>query len=192
MPVNLTWLTLLQHMANSLLPWLVVLVVGGGIGFLIARGIHRWAECHPAGRLGLLLIPWRSAAILFAFLVLNSALWSWNFFIPSHFMINNNGLTLMVLFVPWLIHTFLNFHFPKGAWIQVLAVIRTFSIISLVIPVFLQTEGLGHFIFMAAYWFDLTKMKTGYAVLFGMMLSLDLIIGAIQFTLARKKTPATA
>jgi hypothetical protein len=192
MQTNLTWFIFLQHLGVSLIPWLIVLLVGGGLGYLLATLFHRWFKHHPGAEEIMVLFPWRSLAIFAAFAVIHSSLMAWNFGLPTLVTSNSIAVELFVLFVPWVTYTFLNSWHPAGTRSQVFSLIRTFTVLSLVLPVFLQTAGLGYYIYMAAYWFNVPHVTLGYEVVGAMMFGADLIIGLIQYLLALSRKAASA
>ena len=46
METDLSLSMILQHLEVSLIPWLIVMVVGGGLGYFFAILLRKWFQDH--------------------------------------------------------------------------------------------------------------------------------------------------
>jgi hypothetical protein len=187
MPTELTWSIIVQHLGLSLIPFIIVILAGTGISYLLARLFNSCLVKVPGLKKFMVFVPWRAVAIFMAFAILSSSFLTRNFFLPSLVPGNSNGAILCVLFIPWITDVFLRSWHPRNLREKVFSTIRTISVLSFILPMFLQSAGMGYFIYMAAYWFETTKVNFGYWVLLLMTVVIDLIIGIIQFIFTHKK-----
>jgi len=187
MDANLTLSLIWEHLGVSLIPWLIIMLVGGGLGYLFATLFRHWFRGHPRSFHLIVLLPWRSISILIALVVVNTPLMVWNFGLGTLSASLAIGVALSVLFIPWITSTLLYSWLPINMLGKVFSIVRTSIILSLVLPVFLQT-GVGYFIYQVSFAQDLSKMTLGYEVVGAMLLGADLLIGVIQYTLAHSRT----
>jgi hypothetical protein len=188
METNLTFPLLLAYLGISLIPWLIVMLAGGGFGYLLAVLFLRWFKGHQRAFDLMVLLPWRSIAIFIALVVINTPLMVWKFGIGLLSPSLSTGVALFVLFVPFIAHMLLNSWHPISAHGKVVSIVRTFAILSLALSVFLQTTGMGYFIYRASSELDFSKLILGYEVVGVMLLGADLLIGLIQNALTHSRT----
>jgi hypothetical protein len=183
METNLTFPLLLAYLGISLIPWLIVMLAGGGLGYLLAVLSQRWFKGHQRAFDLMALLPWRSITIFIALVVINTPLMVWKFGIGLLAPSLSIGVALFVLFVPFIAHTLLNLWHPISAHGKVVSIVRTFAILSLALSAFLQTTGMGYFIYRVSSELDFPKLILGYEVVGVILLGTDLIIGLIQYAL---------
>lgn len=56
---------IVEHLLISWIPWLIGVVVGGGVGLLCARGMRALFSAKPAWRYPSALLPWRTLVMMF-------------------------------------------------------------------------------------------------------------------------------
>jgi polyferredoxin len=110
MEVILSWKLVVGHLFVAFCGWIIMLVVGGGIGDWLAKLIARRQQKHPQGEKFRVLLPWRSIVIFIALFFMR------NQFI-AHFNINLGlgiksdvtllAIALTALFIPWSTRAFL-------------------------------------------------------------------------------------
>lgn len=183
METNLTGLNILEYVGVSLIPWVIALIIGGGLGYLFAILFRGWFKRHPRVINLIMLLPWRSITIFICLVIAHSPFLVWNFGIGSLTAGIGIGMALFVLFVPWVTHTYLNSWYPANMRVKFISLVRTFTILSLAIPVLFQTAGMGYLINKAISVLDVPSVRLGYSVVGVMMLGADLIFGLIQFAL---------
>lgn len=186
METDLTLSRILAHLGLSLVPWLIVMLAGGGIGYLLAILFRRWFQGHPRAFDLMVFLPWRSIAVLIALVAINTPFTIWNFGLDPLSTSVTIGVALSVLFVPWITSIFLYSEYPISTRRKVLSLVRTFTILSIVLPVFLQA-GVGYFIYQVSFNLDTPNMILGYEVVGAMMLGVDLIVGLVQYVLGRSR-----
>jgi hypothetical protein len=188
METNLTFPLLLAYLGISLIPWLIVMLAGGGFSYLLAVLFLSWFKGRQRAFDLMALLPWRSIAIFIALVVINTPLMVWKFGIGLLAPSLSIGVALFVLFVPFNAHTLLNSWHPISAHGKVVSIVRTFAILSLALSAFLQTTGMGYFIYRVSSELDFPKLILGYEVVGVMLLGADLIIGLIQYALTHSRT----
>ena len=183
-----------------LLFWLLALILGGGLGWLVALLLRLVYRSWPMGRSILMILPWR--AVSFALLWL---LWS-PFFIflfrirelPA-FMYDflQMGLSLplvaLILTVAVLVHHW----FPSGLFVRLASEARTLAVATVMIGTLAvganPSENFVRLIRMAiASTFDTGIVWQGWLYIFLAMLAFDLLPGIVQMVVAlvgsKKKT----
>jgi len=124
--------------------------------------------------------------MLIALVAINAPFTVWNFGLGPLSTSITIGVALSVLFVPWITSIFLYSEYPVSTRRKVLSLVRTFAILSVVLPVFLQA-GVGYFIYQVSFNLDPPNMILGYEVVGAMMLGVDLVIGLVQYMLDRSQ-----
>ncbi len=180
MEPNLSVPLVLQHLYISLIPWLVVMILGGGFGYGFASLLRKWLEGRQSWLNSLSLLPWRSLVTWTAIVVIDSPLMVWKFGLGTPSGSITVGIALGMFIVPWVTYTLLRSWFPLNTPGKLLVIARVAAILSIALQVFLNT-GMGYFIAQASYALDLPKMSLGYTVVGVMLFGVDLLFGMIQF-----------
>lgn len=178
METNLTVALILAHLGASFVPWIIVMLAGGGLGYLLATLLRRWFQGHPRALDLMVLLPWRSIAMWIALVMIDTPWMIWVFGLGTRSTIIAIGMALAALFVPWMTSAFLHGWYPASPLRQIGSVVRTSAILAIVLPVFLQA-GMGYFIDRVSFDLDTSKMILGYEVLGMMMVGVDLIGGIL-------------
>jgi hypothetical protein len=180
---DLTGSRILVHLGISLVPWLIVMLAGGGLGYLVATLLRRWFQGHPRALDRMVLLPWRSIAILIALVMVNTPLMMWYFGLGTLSASIATGVALSVLFVPWMTSAFLHLWYPASPFRKIGSIVRTSAILAIVLPVFLQM-GVGYFIYQTS---GTPEMTLGYEVVGAMMVGVDLISGILLLFIKKGK-----
>jgi hypothetical protein len=184
---DLTVSLILVHLGISLVPWIIVMLAGGGLAYLLATLLRRWFQGHPRALELMVLLPWRSIASLIALVMINTSLMMWYFGFGTLSASVSTGVALSVLFVPWITSAFLHSWYPTSLFRKIGSIVRTFAILAIVLPVFLQM-GMGHFIYQASYDPDMdSKIILGYEVVGALMVGVDLIGGILLLFIKKGK-----
>ncbi len=189
--LTLTLPIVLQHLQVALIPWLIVMLAGGGLSYLLSRPLRSWVNDHPRAPRFLTLIPWRSATIWSALVVIQSPWVIFSFGLGTFSASLSLGIALGLLIIPWLLAASLRSWYRTGTyekgfsnpnaieWESLLNIVRLSAILSIVLVVFLQA-GMGYFIWRSSSTNDFSKMFQGYEVVGLMMVVVDFIFGVIH------------
>ena len=183
METDLTLSMILQHLEVSLIPWLIVMVVAGGLGYVFAILLRKWFQGHQRVLNLLVLLPWRSVAIWIALVVIYSPLMVWQFGLGTIAGSVAVGVALSSLIIPWITTTLVRSWVPLSTIGKILSIVRLSAILSIALPVFLNI-GMGYFISRGSFDLEIQKMTLGYEVVGAMLLGTDIVLGIIQFALS--------
>ena len=183
METDLTLSMILQHLEVSLIPWLIVMVVAGGLGYVFAILLRKWFQGHQRVLNLLVLLPWRSVAIWIALVVIYSPLMVWQFGLGTIAGSVAVGVALSSLMIPWITTTLVRSWVPLSTIGKILSIVRLSAILSIALPVFLNI-GMGYFISRGSFDLEIQKMTLGYEVVGAMLLGTDIVLGIIQFALS--------
>lgn len=183
METDLSLSMILQHLEVSLIPWLIVMVVGGGLGYFFAILFRKWFQDHQRVLNLLVLLPWRSVAIWIALVVIYSPLMVWQFGLGTIAGSVAVGVALSSLMIPWITTTLVRSWVPLSTIGKILSIVRLSAILSIALPVFLNI-GMGYFISRGSFDLEIQKMTLGYEVVGAMLLGTDIVLGIIQFALS--------
>ena len=191
--LTLTLPMVLQHLQVALIPWFIVILMGGGLNYQLSGPLRSWVNHHPRATRFLTLIPWRSATIWAALVVIQSPWFTFSFGLGTFSASISLGIALGLLILPWLVSASLHssnqastyekgFSNPKAIQREsLLNMVRLSAILSIVLVVFLQA-GMGYFIWRSSAANDFAKMIQGYEVVGLMMLVVDFIFGVIHLS----------
>ena len=188
MDANLTLSLIWEHLGVSLIPWLIFMLVGGGLGYLFATLFRHWFQGHPRSFHLIVLLPWRSIVILTTLVVVNTPLMIWNFGLGTLSASLAIGVALRVL-----IHSLDYEYTPlfmashQYAWKGIFGCSNIHYSFSGLSCLSANWSGIFHLpgILCAR---SLSKMTLGYEMVGAMLLGTDLLIGVIQYTLAHSRT----
>ncbi len=170
-----------QHLLLSLVPWLVGLAVGGGLGYgcaLVARALF---SNRPALRRPLMLLPWRTVAVT---LPLLSPL------IPVLLGLGRlAGAAIVGLFVflfafPLAVVTLLEHRYPSPLAVRLIAQARTLGTASVAVAAVMTrvagSGGAGALILEGIQLLDYYAVFMGFSVVALLALMVDLLLGGLQ------------
>lgn len=185
---------LVDHLIISLLPWLPGIILGGALGYLLARSVRNILNQSPNLKNLSLLLPWRTAAILLATMAV---------FTPYAILIFGPGRTagfasvftlVFVLAIAFTASAYLDHWYPAPISARIVGVGRTLGVVSVAAGILAGFSGAGgawELIWTGMLDFDYARMWTGYAIVAGIALVFDLLLGAIQVLVARRNVSST-
>ena len=178
---------LLEHLTISLLPWLPGTLMGGSLGYILARLFHRILIKKPNLENFYFFLPWRTAAILLAVMAI---------FTPYPFIFIGPGpkaaiasmfFLVFVLATAYTASAYLDYWLRSSPAARVFGMSRTLGIVSVVVAILSGFSGAGgawSLIWIGMREYDYTRMWVGYAIVAGLALILDLLLGAIHVSIA--------
>jgi ABC-type proline/glycine betaine transport system permease subunit len=179
-----------EHALISLVPWLVAVVVAGGLGYICAREIRSLFSTLPGLRTGSMLLPWRTIVmtlpLLFPFI---PAIIGLGVFAGTTVV----GFYVFILAWPFITSTVLERWYPSRPDVRLVGGIRTLAVASVIVatlaPLVTGSGGAGVLIFREGYQsLDYARMLRGFAVVVLLSLISDLFLGALQFLLSRTRS----
>jgi ABC-type proline/glycine betaine transport system permease subunit len=179
-----------EHLLISLVPWLAGVVVGGSLGYICARVIHRLFSTLPNLRRPSTLLPWRTVVMTLPLLFP---------LIPILIGLGvGAGATVVGFFVfilawPFITGTVLERWYPSRPDVRLVGGIRTLAVASVIVatlaPLVTGSGGAGVLIFREGYQsHDLARILRGLVVVVLLSLISDLFLGALQFLLSRTRS----
>jgi ABC-type proline/glycine betaine transport system permease subunit len=175
-----------EHLLISLVPWLVGVVVGGGLGYTCALGARGLFSVLPGLRGPSTLLPWRTVALTLLLLFP---------FIPVHIGLGTvAGAIMVALFVfafdlPLTAITALEHWYPSLPVIRLIGGIRTLAVASVTVatlaPLIAGSGGGGAIIVQGWRSPNYLQVFRGFVVVVLLSLVTDLVLGTLQFLLSR-------
>ncbi len=174
---------LAQHLLISLLPWLVGVVGGGGLGYACALVARALFSKRPALRRPLMLLPWRTVAVT---LPLLSA------FVPAVLGLGMiTGMAIVGLFVfsfafPFTVATLLDRWHPSTLLSHLIAGARTLGTASVVVAAATAMvgggggAGAGAMIFYGMSIPEHGELLVGLSIVVLLALMVDVLLGGLQ------------
>jgi hypothetical protein len=187
MEPTLSFVDVLEHLEISLIPWIAALIIGGGLGYLIAILIRRAVQRFPRIRTFLILFPWRSVIAWIALVAISSPVLLIKYGLGPRSQIATNVTVLFLIVFPWSIQTFLGSWFPSAGGEKAFSIARTLGVLSLTITTILRF-GIGIYIERGASLGDLTIMSRGFGIVGVLLLVLDILLGLIQLVVLRNSS----
>lgn len=178
-----------EHLIISLVPWFVAVVVGGGLGYVLAV-LARWLYARlPELRRASTLVPWRTAATTLTFIALSPA-------VPVFIGLGPlAGATMVLLFalawaLPCTASAVLDHWHPSSLAGRLIGGFRTLATatvaIATVTPAIAGSGGAGRLIFQEGWQLlDYPGVVRGFLVVVLLVLAIDLVLGGLQFLLPR-------
>jgi hypothetical protein len=183
---------LVEHSLISLAPWLVGVVVGGGLGYACALVARVLISALPGLRSASMLLPWRTIAVTVPLL---SPL------IPVVLGLGTlAGATMVALFVflfalPFTTSTLLQHWYPSPLVVCLVGGFRTLAAASVVVatctPMVSGSGGAGVLIFREGWQLlDYSLVLRGLCLVALLALLADVLLGALQCLLGRASAQA--
>jgi hypothetical protein len=178
-----------EHLVISLVPWLAAVIVGGGLGYLLAV-LVRWPYARPPGlRRPSTLVPWRTVATALTFVALSPAVPVFTGLGPLA------GATMVLLFafvwaMPCTASIVLDHWYPSSLAARLVGGFRTLAIatvsISTLTPTMAGSGGAGRLLFQEGWQLlDYPAVVSGFLVVVLLALAIDLLLGGLQILLPR-------
>jgi hypothetical protein len=180
--IDISMAAVVAHLLISLIPWLIGIAIGGGLGLVCGYGIRASFSAVPVLRRPFVLLPWRT-------LVMGLLMVVWSPFIVSLLGIGPVSGSIMtgssIGLLAWaLAATILVEHgLPSPLSVRLIAAARTLAIASGLIAAgvgVLGGGGLGHLLLEAARVQEYGLVLKGALVIVTLALVLDLGLGLVQ------------
>jgi hypothetical protein len=180
---DLTLQLILQHFSVALIPWLIMMPAGAGLGYALAGLIRRQISAHTWILKTLVFLPWRAVAIWIALVDINSFLLIWWLGLGILSASVTVAIALGLLITPLVTLTLLQAWYPPSLSERIMSVARTSAVFSIALVVILLTSGMGYYINQVSAALDIQKMIIAYGVVAAMLLGVDILFGMIQAAL---------
>ena len=176
------WTRILEYILITLIPLLVGIIIGGGLGTLLALAGRAIYRSSPLIRKIALILPWRT-------LLLGLILLVWSPYLVLRMGIGPRVVGLIVGLVIFLASAavtstiLLEEWVPSPLWQKLLGAVRLFAAAAPVIAAaagFMNTGGLGFLIIQGARTFRFGIAWQGYLLVVLLVLILDLVLGGVQ------------
>lgn len=172
-----------DHLLITLVTWVAGLILGSGLGYLMAKSIHPLLVARPDRRRILALLPWRT--LLFILI-----LFLWSPFLAIRLGLGTStgimivGLTLILVAWFMTMNTFLDHWFPPALRLRLLASTRTLLFLALFTTLgasFVGGGGAGFYLLQQVNLLAYGQLLQGILLLGGIALGLDLIMGVVEY-----------
>ncbi len=182
---TLNFTNILYHLVISLLPWIIAMIAGIGLGYLIAFLIKRFPGNHPGSQPLLILFPWRAILTWVALVVISSPIILIQFGLNLSYQIATNSIVLSMMVIPWAAHYFLHAQIPSTRSESVLSIARTVAVLSIVTTSILDF-GIGFYLRYVSSLGDVQQMNIVFGVEGAMLLGIDILLGFFQLLVTRR------
>jgi hypothetical protein len=178
---------LVEHSLISLAPWLVGVVVGGGLGYACALAARVLISALPGLRSASMLLPWRTFAVTVPLLsplipvVLGLGI------LAGATMV---ALLVLLVALPFTASTLLEHWYPSPLAVRLIGGFRTLAVASVAvgtwIPMVAGSGGAGVLIFREGWQLlDYSLMLRGLCLTALLALLADVLLGALRCLLGR-------
>jgi hypothetical protein len=181
------WANIGDHLVVSLVSWLAVSIVGGGLGYLAAKLLSSWIKRSPDVLPLIALFPWRSIAAWISVYAITSP------YVRVRFGIGNaSGVySMTIVFFAWAIFAFaqtsLHHWFDAPLQARILSTIRTLAILSIALTA-TTVHGMGFLIVYKGFQGPDFELATqGFEITAILLIVVDVFLGGIQYLVGRYK-----
>ena len=175
-----------EHLLVSLVPWLIGVAVGGGLGYVCALAAHSLFSALPGLRRASMLLPWRTVAVtlpllspLVVVLVAMGAL-------AGAIIV---GLFVFLFALPFTVVALLEQWYPSPLVVRLIARARTLATASVAVaaigPPWVGSGGAGWLIYEGMRFRDNSQMLRGFSIVVLLALMIDVLLGALQLAFSR-------
>jgi hypothetical protein len=177
---------LAQHLLISLLPWLVGVIVAGGLGTVWTPAAHSLFSRFPSLHSASMLLPWRTVALSLSLLsplvMIRVGLGA----VATGIVV---GLFVFLLALPFAVVIRLEKRYSSPLMVHFVAGGRTLAVASVVVAAVTAPltggGGGGSLMFAGMRVLDYAQMLRGFAVVVILALMIDLVPGALQLLLSQ-------
>lgn len=175
-----------EHLLITVVPWIVGMIIGGGLGTIVALMVHLLFSAVPGLRRPSMLLPWRT-------LVMGLLVFVWTPFLVARVGIGPEyggvtvGLVLLLLTMMVSTTVLMEHWHPEKLAVRLVAGARTLAGASQVIAVgvgFIGGGGIGFIMMQGIRLLDTSLAWRGVGIVIGLTLVLDVVIGAVQMGLS--------
>lgn len=170
-----------QHLLISLIPWLVGITVGGGLGYACARVAGSLFSTYPCLRRASMILPWRT------FMVTSPLL---SLFIPILVGLGNIagmlivGLSIFLFAVPFTVSILLSQWYPLPLIVRLIAGARTLAAASVTLALLAGIVsgggGAGRFIMDRFLLLEYPQVLRAFSIVVITTLMIDILLGTLQ------------
>ena len=189
MDININiWQTAFSHVIVSIVPWIIAVLAGGALGYILAITFRSWIRRSPGIFFYSAIFPWRSIAALISLIAITYPWIQMRYGLGDASGIFSMGIILIAWSVPCTMQAIFQHWFETTLRVRMVSTYRMLAIVSIAITA-ITLHGTGYMIIYAGLQ-NLNDAITfqGYALTGGILLIVDLILGFIQFWLSRLKT----
>jgi osmoprotectant transport system permease protein len=172
-----------EHVRISLVPWLIGVVLGGGLGTLGARLVHALLSSRPGLRKPSMLVPWRALLMSLLLLCLSPASVVIFGLGPGAGAVTV-GLSTLLLAMPLTAAIVLEDRYPSPLAVRLVAGARTLGIAAVALAAAAGVfggGGLGPFLIESMRLLQWGRAFQGWLALLMLALILDLLLGGLQW-----------
>jgi ABC-type proline/glycine betaine transport system permease subunit len=179
--------TFISHAALSLLPGMIGLFVGYGVGYWIAERFL--VDLRPGVLRTITLFPWRTVNMLLALVAVTSPILVIRLGIGTAAGWTTIAVVLFLLSLPFAGGAVLSLYYPPPLFAQLAAGLRTLLIASIAIAVIVGLNtgagGAGGLIWVGGRQTDVSMMRQGFLVVTVLALIVDVGLGIAQWRLSQ-------
>ena len=176
-----------QHIVVTVIVILAGFLLGGGLGWLLARLLKTLYDAWPGLRLPFLMLPWRSF-LVFVFLIFASPIAVYPFVIPQIPAALSSAILFTLLTLFFVADEMLACWLHSGFAVRLVKLGRTLAVfgsgIVALVGLFSQSGILNEAVRMTAVTFTPRGLQLALAAIIGVSLIFDLLLGAAQMRLA--------
>ena len=167
----------------ALVAWIGGLILGGIIGYLIAKLLYRLISSKPNNQRNIALVPWRTLVLILILFVWSPFIAIW-LGLGTLTVIVMVGLTIGLVACFMSISILLDYWFPPILRVRLLAGARTLLFLAIFTTLgagLVGGGGAGIYLWELMRSMEYEKLVQGILLLGGITLLLDLILGFVEF-----------
>jgi hypothetical protein len=186
--IGISAAAVMAHLLITWIPWLLGIMVGGGLGVVCGYAIRALFSARPALYRSFPLVPWRTIIMGLQMIVLSPFILSLLGIGPvaGGIMVGGSIFLLAIAFAATIL---VEHWYPSPLKVRLVAGARTLAVASGLIAAgvgLLGGGGLGHLILEAARLLDYGVVSKGLWVIVILALALDLALGLVQMIVLQR------
>lgn len=184
-----------EHLLISIVPWLIGVAVGGGLGYVCALAARSLFSARPGLRRVAMLLPWRTVAVTLALVVLLSPAIATLVGLGRGAGMISVGLFVFVFALPFTVGSLLEPWHPSALVVRLISGSRTLATASVAVAVVTDLSsgsgGVGSLIFGGITRLDKSQTLKGFFMVAFMALIIDVLLGVLQIVPHRTVHPTS-
>jgi len=183
-----------EHLLISIVPWLIGVAVGGGLGYVCALAARRLFSTRPGLRRVAMLLPWRTVAVTWASVALLSPVIAILVGLGIVAGMTSVGLFVFVFILPFTVGCLLEHWHPSPLVVRLISGSRTLATASVAVAImgaYTGSGGVGSLIFGGITRSDKAQMIKGFFIVAFMALIIDVLLGVLQMVSHRTVHPTS-
>jgi len=183
-----------EHLLISIVPWLIGIVTGGGLGYGIGLAARRSFCTHPGLRRAAILLPWRTVAVTLGLAALMSPFTVERLGLGVAAGQVNVGLVVFVFALPSTVSTLLEYWSPSALVVRLINKARTLAVVSVAVAVMAHLSGsggAGALIWQGLRDLDDAQLFRGFSVVGVLALIVDVLLGTLQLIFPHTVKPTS-